>query len=282
MDVNNNNNNNNNNTVFVLVTDQSYFYKACATINDLRTIGNWHGDIVLITIDFDLEYGYKSQYQIIEKRFSLIDKTELLKEIGPNGFSNSDKRELNKLNQWEKLHVFDDYFLQWEKVVFLDAGLRVLDDVKYVLELDYHNSILAPNDASPNFKSDQIFKHQLSYDNEEKIELIKTDFGNEIFDSYHMLNCMWVYDTSILKICNKQQLLDAMNKYTVCKTNEMGIMNLLFHFKYKLWKEFPLKASNGKYLFEWCELNHSFYTTWSDYCFIKYPLTIGLHEIPEL
>jgi len=122
----------------------------------------------------------------------------------------------------------------------------------------------------------------LSYDNEEKIELIKCDFGNEIFDSYHMLNCMWVYDTSILKICNKEDLIIAMNKYTVCKTNEMGIMNLLFHFKYKLWKEFPLKASNGKYLFEWCELNHSFYTTWSDYCFIKYPVTIRLDEKPKL
>jgi hypothetical protein len=95
-----------------------------------------------------------------------------------------------------------------------------------------------------------------------------------------MLNCIWVYDSSILKICNKQQLIDAMNKYTVCKTNEMGIMNLMFHFKYNLWKEFPLKASNEKYLFEWCELNHNFHTTWRDYCFIKYPLTIGLHEVP--
>jgi hypothetical protein len=280
MEDNKNEENKKNNTVFVLVTDQSYFYKATVTINDLKTVGNWHGDIVVITIDFDLEDSYKSQDNIIEKRFPLIDKTHLLNEIGPNGFSNSDKRELNKLNQWEKLHVFDDYFLQWERVVFLDAGLRVLDDVKYVLDLDYHNSILAPNDASPNFRSDQIFKHQLSYDNEEKVERIKADFGNEIFDSYHMLNCMWVYDTSILKICNKEQLIDAMNKYTVCKTNEMGIMNLLFNFKYKLWKEFPLKSSNGKYLFEWCELNHSFYTTWRDYCFIKYPLTIGLHEKP--
>ena len=282
MDTNNNNNNNNKRTTFVLVTDQTYCNKAIVTINDLRTVGNWHGDIVIITIDFDLEEAYKSHQNLIEKKFPSIDKTHLLKEIGPDGFSNSDKREVNKLNQWEKLHVFDDYFLQWERVVFLDAGLRVLDDVKYVLELAYHNSILAPNDASPNFKSNQIFKYQLSYDNEEKIELIKKDFGNEIFDSYHMLNCMWVYDTSILKICNKEELIHAMNKYTVCKTNEMGIMNLLFHFKYKLWKEFPSKSSNGKYLFEWCELNHNFYTTWRDYCFIKYSVTIGLHEKPQL
>jgi hypothetical protein len=271
-----------NNTVFVLVTDNAYFNKACVTINDLKTIGNWHGDIVLITIDFYLDDNYKLSQNIIEAKFPLIDKTHLLNEIGENGFSNSDKREIHKLNQWEKLHVFDDYFLQWKRVVFLDAGLRVLDDVKYLLELDYYNSILAQNDASPNFRSDQIFKNQLSFDNEEKIQLIRRDFGDYIFDSHHMLNCMWVYDTCILKICNKIQLIDAMNNYTLCKTNEMGIMNLLFHFKYKLWREFPLKASNGKYLFEWCEFNHSFYTTWKDYCFIKYPVTIALHEVPTL
>jgi hypothetical protein len=267
-------------TVFVLVTDHAYFYKAHVTMRDLLTVGNWKGKIVLITIDFDLEENYEFSQHIIEKKFSSIDKTHLLKEIGSQGFSNSDKREINKLNQWEKLHVFDDYFLQWKRVVFLDAGLRVLEDVQCLLELNYENSIIAQNDASPNFRSDQIFKYQLSFDNEEKIELIKQDFGEEIFDSHHMLNCMWVYDTSILKICSKQHLIDAMNKYTLCKTNEMGIMNLMFHFKHKLWKAFPLKASNGKYLFEWCETNNNFHTTWQDYCFIKYPVTIRLNQEP--
>ena len=266
------------NTVFALVTDKLYFNKSITTINDVRRVGKWSGDIVLITIDFELDDNYKEKYNLIDKRFPLIDKTILLEKIGPNGFSNSDKRELNKLNQWEKLHVFDDYFLNWERVVFLDAGLRVLDNLRYLLELDCTNCILAPNDASPNFREDQIFKNQLSWDNEDLIQLIKKDFSENIFTSYHMLNCMWMYDTNILKICNKNQLIEAMNKYTLCKTNEMGIMNLLFHFKYNLWREFPLKATNGKYLFEWCELNHSFHTTWEDYCFLKYPITIGLHE----
>jgi len=262
------------NTIFVLVTDKAYFNKATVTVNDLKTIGNWNGEIVMITIDFDLENDYKISQNIIEKKFPLIDKTHLLAEIGPHGFSNSDKREINKLNQWEKLHVFDEYFLQWERVVFLDAGLRVLDNVKYLLELEYKESILAHNEPFH-------FKNQLSYDNYEKIELIKNDFGEEIFDSNFMLNCMWVYDTNILKICDKQQLVNAMNKYTLCKTNEMGIMNLLFHFKYKLWQAFPLKTHSGKFFFEWCETCNNFPTTWKDYCFIKYPVTIGLHEIPR-
>jgi hypothetical protein len=94
------------------------------------------------------------------------------------------------------------------------------------------------------------------------------------------LNCMWIYDTNILRVCNKKQLIDAMNTYTLCRTNEMTVMNLLFHFKYHLWEPFPIKTPSNKYLFEWCELNHSFHTTWKDYCFIKYPISLRLHETP--
>jgi len=268
-------------TTFVLVTDNNYFYKAIVTINDLRSVGKWNGDIVLITIDFNLDEQYKINNNVIEQKFHCIDKTGLLNKIGPNGFDNSDKRELNKLNQWEKLHAFDDYFLNWDRVIFLDAGLRVLDDVRYILELDYKNKILAPIDGKQLIiDPTSIFKHQLDHSIPEKIDLIKKDFGENIFEQHHMLNCMWVYDTNILKICNKEQLIEAMNKYTVCRTNEMGIMNLLFHFKYKLWERLPPIASNGKFLFEWCELNNNFYTTWQNYCFIKYPISISLNQKP--
>ena len=266
-------------TAFVIVSDLSYFEKAKCTIIDLRTKGKWMKDIVLITIDFNLNDDFEHFYDIIEVKFPIIDKSCLLNEIGPNGFRNSDKREIHKLNQWEKLHVFDDYFLNWDRVVFLDAGLRILDDVKYILELDYKNKILAPIDGKQLIdEPDAIFKYQLDHDNVDKINIIKNDFGENIFEQKHMLNCMWIYDTNILKICNKAQLVDAMNKYTLCRTNEMGIMNLMFHFKYKLWEKLPAYSSNGKYLFEWCELNNKFYTTWQNYCFLKYPITITLNE----
>jgi lipopolysaccharide biosynthesis glycosyltransferase len=271
------------NTVFVLVTDNNYFWKALVTINDLRSIGNWEGDLVLVTIDFNLDESYKNNLDIIEAKFPIINKTHLLNEIGPNGFSNSDKREINKLNQWEKLHVFDDYFLKWDRVVFLDAGLRVLDNVKYLLELDYRNKILAPVDGKQLTKDpNAIFKYQIDHENNEKVELVKKDFGENIFDKTYMLNCMWIYDTSILKICNKKHLIEAMNKYTLCRTNEMALMNLMFHFKYNLWEKFPPLSSNDKYLFEWCELNNNFVTSWRNYCFMKYPISINLYERPIL
>jgi hypothetical protein len=270
------------NTAFVLVTDRQYFHKANVTINDLRTVGKWRGELVLITIDFDLDEQYKLDNNIIEQKFPCIDKTNLLQKIGPTGFENSDKRELYKLNQWEKLHVFDNYFLNWERIVFLDAGLRVLDDVKCILDLDYKNKILAPIDSKQIIiRPTDIFRCQLDHNNVEVINLIKHDFGEDIFEKNYMLNCMWIYDTNILHICNKEQLIEAMNTYTACRTNEMGIMNLLFHFKYKLWTRLPPVASNGKFLFEWCELNNNFHTTWRNYCFLKYPVSISLDQTPN-
>lgn len=263
-------------TTFALVTDHTYFQKAKKTIVDLRSRGNWQGPIILITIDFDLNANFKDFYNITEVKFPEIDKTSLLKKIGPNGFSNSDKREINKVNQWEKIHVFDDYFKRWQRVVFLDAGLRVLEDVSHLLCLDYAGKILAPRDGKI---SEYIwFETQISYDNTECIKSLVAQFGDSILTSEFMLNCIWIYDTSILDLCDKKQLIEAMNTYPICKTNEMGIMNILFHFKYHLWEPFPIKsATNGKYLFDWCELNNPG-TNWREYCYIKYPVTITFED----
>ena len=105
----------NNDTVFALVTDRQYFDKARRTIIDLRSKGNWTKDIVLITIDFNLNANFKNFYNIIEQKFPVIDKTNLLSKIGKNGFTDTtDKREIHKLLQWEKLHIFDDYFRKWQ------------------------------------------------------------------------------------------------------------------------------------------------------------------------
>lgn len=263
-------------TAFVLISDLNYFSRAKQTIHDLRTRGEWVGDIVLVTIDFLLEQEFKNKYNVIETRFPLIDKSQLIQKIGPHGFLNSDKREIYKLNQWEKLHIFDEYFMNWERIVFLDAGLRVLDSVKYLLDLDYKNKILAPKDGK--YYENQTFGCQLDYANPELIEKVKTDFGENIFSEIYFLNCIWIYDTNILNICDKKQLVDAMNNYPLCRTNEMGIMNLMLRFKYNLWEPFPFKIDSGKILFDWCESNNPG-TSWQNYCYIKYPMTIGFDYI---
>jgi hypothetical protein len=253
----------------------SYFNRAKRTIIDLRTKGNWKDDIVLITIDFDLNTNFKDYYNIIEVKFPLIDKTELLNKIGKNGFSNSDGREINKLNQWEKLHIFDKYFFKWDRVIYLDAGLRILDDIKFFLELDFKNKLLAPYDGKIYDKNK--FNSQVSFDNNNLIEKLKNIYGENILNENYFLNCIWIYDTNILNLVNKNELIEAMNTWVFCKTNEMGIMNLIFHFKYNLWEPLPFKLSNDKILFDWCELNNP-NTNWKDYISLKYPVTISFED----
>jgi hypothetical protein len=92
-----------------------------------------------------------------------------------------------------------------------------------------------------------------------------------------MLNCMWVYDTAILDVCGKRQLVEAMYAYPVCKNNEMTLMNIMFHLKHGLWRPFPWRDAAGRFFFEWSDLKHPG-TTWRDYCFIKYPASISVLE----
>jgi hypothetical protein len=245
-------------TTFVIVTNSNYFIKAKRTIIDLRSKGNWKGDIVIVTIDFKLTNNFKKFYNVQEVQFKPIYKSE--------------KIEINDLNQWDKFHVFDNYFTQWKRVVFLEAGLRVFDDVIYLLELDYKGKILAPKDGK--FYENQKFNCQVSYENESMIEKIKSEFRENILDETYFLDCIFIYDTDILKLFDKKQIIDIINKYTLCIKNEMGIMNLLLRFKYNLWEPFPFKISSGKILFDWSESNNP-NTYWTDYCFIKSPLTIS-------
>ena len=144
------------------------------------------------------------------------------------------------------------------------------------MEVEYKGAIIAPRDGK--IDAPITFDTQISHDNSELVAKLVAAFGADILQSNHMLNCVWIYDTDILQICNKYQMIEAMNQWPLCKTNEMTIMNLLLHFKYKLWKPFPVNASNKKILFDWCELNSSKPTSWRDYCLIKYPVTIRFDD----
>jgi hypothetical protein len=236
------------------------------------------GDVVIISVNFNIPNNFKKLYNIIEVSFTEIDKTKLINLI-KIPFEDSDKREFNKLNQWEKLHVFDNYFSTWNKVIFLDAGLRILDSVEYLLKLDCNNVFMAPNDAGVNENPNKIFSSQISCRDTQLVEKLKNEFGKEILNSQYFLNCIWIYDTKILNIIKKDELIEYIYKYPLCKTNEMTIMNLIIHFKYKLWKQFPnYIPDKSKYLFDWCELNN-YGTTWNNYCYLKYPVTISFDDV---
>jgi len=275
------------NTVFVLVSDAAYMHKAKKTIIDLRSAGQWYGDLVLINVgNAVINPTFLDFYNIEEKRFPEIhEKSVLVRDLLKNKpfVDTIDGREINLPNQWEKLHVMDPYFQKWDRVVFLDAGLRVLYNVHdSILAIDYKGKFLAPDDGG-NFSRlpnpHKLFESQISQVEFTQLEIVKKDFPNtkDLKEAY-FLNCMWMYDTSILDVCTKKEMMEGMIQYPVCKTNEMALMNLFIHFKYGLWERFPKYASNGKILFDWCESNNPDPSSWRDYCFLKYPISIRFED----
>lgn len=264
-------------SVVAILTDTHYYSKAKRTILDVRTRGKWQGDIVLITIGFDAPKNFLDFYEIIPKRFEPINTDKLtqqyhqfpLKTVGDN-------RHLVKLSQWNKFYIFNEWFLQWDKVIYLDAGLRVFDKISYLDDLPFEGKLLAPDDV-PSYGS-QRFEAMLEMSaNPPAAEKLIQDYSTDILKSRYFLNCIWVYDTSLIKLCKVSEMIDAMEKYPICRCNEMTIMNLLFTFKYKVWQPFPDFIPGGKRLFGWTENDRDYgpFTTWRNFCFVKYPYTIN-------
>jgi hypothetical protein len=257
-------------TAIVLVTDGGYFDKALNTIRDIRGIGDWKGDLVVICVDFIIPEDIRNQYNIIITSFPRINIEPFLEHIRekPLSIPTCDGREWKKQNQWEKLHIFDEYFYKWERVIYFDAGLRILDKISNFLAVDWEGRFVAPDDDQWGWT--KRFADQLELSNwPEKLIALENDCPG-ILDGRYFLNCMWIYDTRIG--ISKNELIDTIGRYPLWRTNEMGVMNVVIHFKMKKWYALPLYAKNDKILFDWCEYNRG--GRWQDYCALKYPVTI--------
>jgi len=264
-------------TVVVTLTDKGYFHKCKRTLLDIRSRGEWTGDLVLITVDFDAPPNFLDFYRITQKRISHIDCSNVLEAYKTRPIRPTcDNREFAKLTQWDKFYAFDPFFAQWDKVIFVDSGLRVLDKIQYLAELPCDNVLMAPDDAAP-YDTSKRFGGIIETDrNPEVVSRLFEEYGEGILKERYFLNCIWMYDTKLLQQITFQELVDAMNKYPICRCNEMTIMNLIITFKHKLWQPFPEFASNGKRLFGWTEWDRNYGRgTWRDFCFIKYPTTIN-------
>lgn len=276
-------------TVVVTLTDAGYYHKARRTIIDIRSRGEWTGDLVLITVGFDAAPNFLDFYKVTPFRVEHIDTSVLLEKykqcpIRPT----CDNREWGKLTQWDKFYVFDKWFIQWSKVIYLDAGLRVLDRIEYFANISCDGLLMAPDDA-PEYDTHKRFGGIIETDkNVDAVNELFTEYSPDILQERYFLNCIWMYDTALLKTISFEDCVITMNKYPICRCNEMTVMNLLFTFKHNVWKPFPEfidikrptsydnKNDNKKRLFGWTEYDRNYgNTTWRDFCFLKYPTTIN-------
>ena len=261
---------------FVTLTDKSYYPRALKTIQDLRTHGEWEGDILLLCVEFDPPAELET-LDIFSQRLFHINHQPLFDSWAKYPLQPmADNRHYGKVYQWDKLQVFRPEILQrWDRIVFLDAGLRVTGPVAPLLALE-GPGFFAPDDADP-YDNGNRFRVQLDLPaNPSCTERLLSTFGASILDERYFLNCIFMMDTCSIPADAFDTMVKWMFAYPIMRCNEMGIMNLFFTMQHKVWKPFPQRvqtSSGDRYLFGWSEYNYRERPTWEQFCFLKYPAT---------
>lgn len=255
-------------TAVVLVSDSQYFPKALITIHELRTIGKWQGDIVLIGVDFTPESAILEQYNLQVVHFNRISVTGFLSALREKPFTipTHDGREFTKITQWEKLHVFDEWFRErYQRIIYIDAGSRIFNPIDPILALDWEYKFLSPDDGCDGHR--KYFRHQLEMTKRpEAIGELESLYPG-ILDSTYFLNCIWIYDTRLN--IQKEWFTNIIEKYPIWRTNEMGVMNVVLTFDKKLWTPMQLvDPQSSMILFDWTNRDGH---EKSDYIILKYP-----------
>lgn len=256
---NNNNNYNLDNCVVLMTNDiSSYKFNTLRTITELRNIGNYSGDIVLMFDDELLNElvldesssEFKSKLidlNIILKYFPKINRTKFIEMFMSNPFIEGDKREITKSFQFHKFYLFDIYFKNWNKIFYIDAGMHIFKPIQKILNIDCTGKLLAHSDTYP------YYKNKLDCQFEKKaypeiFEDLKNNFNLNIdfFQSGILL-----FDSNIIESNTFDNLIQLSEKYFISKTNEQGIMNLFFNSKLKIWNQITIKDNETFYYDMW-------------------------------
>lgn len=234
-----------------------YKNETIRTLYELRQIGKYDGDIILMYDDellclSDENFKDEFKHQLLNlnvqlKYFPKIDRTKFINMFKETPFIEGDKREITKSFQFHKFYLFDRYFKNWNKIFYIDAGMHIFKPIQKMLEIDFSNSLLAHSDAYPYYKSklDCQFEKQAypeTYNNLKKEFNLNVDF----FQSGILL-----FDSNIIQENTFEELIKLSEKYFISKTNEQGIMNLLFTCKLKIWKQIQIKDNDTFYYDMW-------------------------------
>jgi len=259
-------------TVFVTLCDQPYFEKAQKTLIELRTAGQWYGDTVLITVDFDAPETFLEQFSITQYRVQHIDTSLLLRAYEKYPLTSDDNRHVGKLTQWDKFYVFAEYFRKWERVLFMDAGMHIYNSIHTLFSLPWRGKFVAPSGGDPYSEMNRLSTQIRDKQNPEAAAVLYADYNPHLFETQDFLNGIFLYDTALLDKVSVANFVVAMNKYPLCGNNEMTIMNIVFILKLGVWERMP-QTINGRYIFNWSDYNFKRGENLkpSDFICLKYP-----------
>lgn len=244
----------------ILVTDKNFKDKALNTLHQLRTIGDYSGDVVIIigddlkdqldVTDENTHIKYYPNHKSILKDYILTDKESRY-------YNNS----YNRSFQFHKFNIFDEYFKQWDKCLYIDAGMHIFKPIERILNLDCKDKLLAHSDSYP----DYVNKLSFQFDGEKYPEMFEKLNKEYDLDIDYFQSTMMLYDPNISESNTVKRLQELSEKY-ISKTNDQGIFNLYFNNERKLWEQIKIKDNETFYY----DFMHRQHYTDNNYIMVKY------------
>ena len=247
-----------------LVSNRAYLKKALTTIFEIRVFGKFLGDVVLIVGD-DLKHAVpflgKSVLGITPLHFADFELDRHVSLItGGAGLSGI---EIPKIFQYHKFYCFHEDLRKWDRVLYVDAGMRVLRSIRPMMELDTSGAITAHSDAFPEFVwtlRDQFNFEDFPGKRAELEHLVSLD------SDYFQTGVMH-FDTAVSDASTVGELLELLGRFPNARTNDQAIINI-WALSRGLWKRLPTSPVGGKMLYDFWERPPS---TQRDYRMLKYP-----------
>ncbi|PKP56211.1 MAG: hypothetical protein CVT88_08340 [Candidatus Altiarchaeales archaeon HGW-Altiarchaeales-1] len=251
----------------ILVTNKKYIGKSINTLNQIRQIGQYSGDVVLLIGDdlvSDIDQYTNGLENVIIKHFPDFDRSDIIEILRQKPIGSGSG--VTKFFQFHKLYCFHTYFHNWKKCFYIDSGMQIFKPLDKIINLECNNKLLAHSDAYP-YKLGWLLERQ--FDNQQFPELyakLKNEY--ELFIDYFQ-STMMLYDTAIIKDNTLEELIKLSNRYINSITNDQGILNLYFNSRRKLWEQIRLRDESTNY-YDFFERDN---LQWSDYIMLKYPRT---------
>ena len=251
----------------ILNNNENYKNEFFRTVKELREIGLYSGDIVLLhdedlldTLNNDPRF-IKNEFNIIYKFFNRINRDSVLEQLSIKPFQQGDKREIIKHFQFHKFYLFDVFFKKWKRVFYIDVGMHIFKPIHNMLNINCDNLFLAHSDAYPFYKD----KLDCQFEKIAYLDLfnqLKKEFN---LNTDYFQTGIIMFDTNIIQNDTFSNLLNLSFKYFNGKTNEQAIMNLYFNCKLKLWKQIQIKDDSTFFYDMWERPGK----TWRNYIMLK-------------
>lgn len=228
----------------VLLTNKAYFHKMLHTLHGILSF-ECNSDIVVIVgndlVDSDeLNHPLLKNDKVIIKHFADIKFSENFdKKFYSINRSTMPQAWTDKKFQYHKFHTFNEYFKNWNFVLYIDSGASVLNSVDIMFKAKKNNIFCAHCDgymASPFPYNPWFLKRQFDETDSLFLEL-STTYNLE---NYYPQSTLMLFDTTLIEEQTFNELVELAERWPISITNDQGIIALYFSSIKDKWEQIQL------------------------------------------